>query len=139
MKMSRRTMMKNGMLMVSSGMVMPSLFSRAIASAQVLAKDGAHFAQAANDHTLIVVQMAGGNDGLNTIVPYNDPLYKKLRPTLAIAEDKVLQLDTRLGLHPNLQPLKGIWNSGNMAVIEGVGYPNQSLSHFEAMDIWQTL
>lgn len=131
--------MKNGMLMVSAGMVMPSIFSRGIASAQVLAKEGARFAQAANDHTLIVVQMAGGNDGLNTIVPFTDPLYKKLRPTLAIGEDKVLTLDTRLGLHPNLQPLKALWDAGNMAVIEGVGYPNQSLSHFEAMDIWQTL
>jgi uncharacterized protein (DUF1501 family) len=83
--------------------------------------------------------MAGGNDGLNTVVPFTDPLYKQMRPTLALAETKVLPLDTRLGLHPNLAPLKALWDEGHLAIIEGVGYPNQSLSHFQAMDIWQTL
>src|SRR5579884_2358939 len=139
MKLSRRAMIKNGMLVVSAGMVMPAIFSRGVASAMALAKDGASFSQVATDHTLIVVQMAGGNDGLNTVIPYTDSLYKQMRPTLAIAENKVLPLDTRLGLHPNLQPLKSFWDAGHLAIVEGVGYPNQSLSHFQAMDIWQTL
>ena len=99
----------------------------------------ASFSQVASDHTLIVVQMAGGNDGLSTVVPFTDSLYKQMRPTLAIPDNKVLPLDTRLGLHPNLQPLKAFWDAGHLAVVEGVGYPNQSLSHFQAMDIWQTL
>lgn len=131
--------MKNGMLVVSAGMVMPAIFSRGVASAMAMAKDGASFSQLATDHTLIVVQMAGGNDGLNTVIPFTDPIYRQMRPTLAIAENKVLPLDTRLGLHPNLQPLKNFWDAGHMAIVEGVGYPNQSLSHFQAMDIWQTL
>lgn len=118
---------------------MPAVFSRGVASARAQALDGSHVAQTASDRTLIVVQMAGGNDGLNTVVPFSDPLYLKVRPTLAIAESKVLPLDTRLGLHPNLQPLKKLWDAGHLAIIEGVGYPNQSLSHFQAMDIWQTL
>jgi uncharacterized protein (DUF1501 family) len=139
MKLSRRAMIKNGMLVVSAGMVMPSIFSRGVASAMALAKDGERFSKIATDHTLIVVQMAGGNDGLNTVVPFTDPLYKQMRPTLAIADNKVLPLDTRLGLHPNLQPLKSFWDAGHLAIVEGVGYPNQSLSHFQAMDIWQTL
>ena len=139
MKLSRRAMIKDGLLVVSAGMVMPAIFSRGVASARAQALDGSRIAQTASDRVLIVVQMAGGNDGLNTVVPYTDPLYNKLRPTLATPEAKVLQLNTRLGLHPNLQPLKKLWDQGHLAIVEGVGYPNQSLSHFQAMDIWQTL
>jgi len=120
-------------------MVMPAIFSRGVASAMSQSLDGSHIAQTATDRTLIVVQMAGGNDGLNTVVPYTDPLYIKMRPTLGIPQSKVLALDSRLGLHPNLAPLKKIWDAGHLAIVEGVGYPNQSLSHFQAMDIWQTL
>src|SRR5579859_5821886 len=138
-KLSRRAMIKDGMLAVSAGMIMPAIFSRGVASAMSQAQDGSHIAQAATDRTLIVVQMAGGNDGLNTVVPYTDPLYIKMRPSLGIPQSKVLPLDMRLGLHPNLQPLKKFWDAGHLAIVEGVGYPNQSLSHFQAMDIWQTL
>ncbi len=139
MKLSRRAMIKDGMLVVSAGMVMPAIFSRGIASAHAQSIEGSHLAQAATDRTLIVVQMAGGNDGLNTVVPFSDATYRKMRPTIGIPDAKVLPLDTRLGLHPNLASLKKIWDEGHMAVVEGVGYPNQSLSHFQAMDIWQTL
>ncbi len=118
---------------------MPAIFSRGIASARVMSQEGSHFAQAASDRTLIVVQLAGGNDGLNTVIPYADPLYHQMRPTLAIPDSQVLTLDTRLGLHPSLKALQSLWNQGRMAIVEGVGYPNQSLSHFQAMDIWQTL
>src|SRR5579859_7932512 len=139
MKLTRRAMIKDGLLVVSAGMVMPTIFSRGGASARAQALDGAGTAPTASGRTLIVVQMAGGNDGLNTVVPFTDPLYLKLRPTLGLSETKVLPLDTRLGLHPNLQPLKKLWDAGHLAIVEGVGYPNQSLSHFQAMDIWQTL
>jgi uncharacterized protein (DUF1501 family) len=139
MKISRRAMIKDGLLVVSAGMVMPAIFSRGIASARAQSIEGSRIAQAASDRTLIVVQMAGGNDGLNTVVPFSDSLYHQVRPTLAIPDAKVLPLDTRLGLHPNLAPLKNLWDAGHLAIVEGVGYPNQSLSHFQAMDIWQTL
>ncbi|MDQ2715062.1 MAG: DUF1501 domain-containing protein, partial [Chloroflexota bacterium] len=139
MKLTRRAMIKDGLMAVSAGMVMPSIFSRGVTSARAQALDGSRFAQAANNNILIVVQLAGGNDGLNTVVPYSDSLYHKLRPTLGLSDSQVLHLDTRLGLHPNMQPLKQIWDQGHMAIVEGVGYPNQSLSHFQAMDIWQTL
>src|SRR5579883_2796922 len=139
MRLSRRALIKDGLLVVSAGMVMPAIFSRGVASAKTLAGEGAHFAQAAAERTLIVVQMAGGNDGLNTVVPITDSLYYQMRPTLAIAPGQALPLDGRLGLHPNLAPLKKLWDEGHLAVVEGVGYPNQSLSHFQAMDIWQTL
>ena len=139
MKLSRRAMIKDGMLVVSAGMVMPAIFSRGVASAMSQALDGSKLAQVSTNNILIVVQMAGGNDGLNTVVPYTDPMYLKMRPTLAVPQSKVLTLDNRLGLHPNLAPLKKLWDSGHLAIVEGVGYPNQSLSHFQAMDIWQTL
>lgn len=139
MKLSRRAFVKDGLLVVSAGMVMPAVFSRGVASARTEARDGSHVAQAASDRILIVVQMAGGNDGLNTVIPYADPLYHQMRPTLAVDGTKVLHLDTRLGLHPNLAPLKKIWDEGHLAIVEGVGYANPSLSHFQAMDIWQTL
>lgn len=139
MKLSRRALVRDGLLVVSAGMAMPAIFSRGVASARTLAADGAHLAQLASDRTLIVVQLAGGNDGLNTVIPFTDPLYRQLRPTLAIPQTEVLALDGRLGLHPNLLPLKKFWDAGQLAIVEGVGYPNQSLSHFQAMDIWQTL
>src|ERR1700676_2930589 len=126
MNFSRRTMIKDGMLVVSAGMVMQSIFSRGVASAKALALDG-HMTYAASERTMIVVQMAGGNDGLNTVIPYTDSLYYKLRPTIGIADANVLPLDSRVGLHPNLAPLKQLWDAGHMAVVEGVGYPNQSL------------
>jgi uncharacterized protein (DUF1501 family) len=139
MKLSRRAMIKDGMLVVSAGMMMPAIFTRGVASARAMAHEGARFSLAAAERTLIVVQLAGGNDGLNTIVPYTDGLYRKMRPTLAIPQEQVLTLDQRLGLHPNLAPLKKLWDAGHLAIVEGAGYPNPSLSHFEAMDIWQTL
>src|SRR6266566_8251462 len=141
MKISRRAMIKDGLLVVSAGMVMPAIFSRSIASARAHALEGSHIAQTANGRTLIVVQMAGGNDGLNTVIPFSDSLYHQVRPTLAIPDAQVLPLDTRLGLHPNLASLKQFWDAGHLAIVEGVGYPgqDQTLSHFKAMDIWQTL
>src|SRR5438105_2414643 len=139
MNLTRRALIKDGLLVVSAGMIMPSIFSRGVASARAQSLEGSHIAQSANGRTLIVVQMAGGNDGLNTVVPFGDSLYHQMRPTLAITDARVLPLDTRLGLHPNLAPLKSVWDSGHLAIVEGVGYPNQSLSHFQAMDIWQTL
>ncbi|HKS70801.1 MAG TPA: DUF1501 domain-containing protein, partial [Ktedonobacterales bacterium] len=84
-------------------------------------------------------QMAGGNDGLNTIVPYTDSAYYQARPTLAIPQSQVLDLDGRLGMHPALKALQPLWQQNKVAIVEGVGYPNPNLSHFASMDIWQTL
>jgi uncharacterized protein (DUF1501 family) len=139
MRLSRRALIKDGLLVVSAGMMMPAIFSRGVASARAMSLEGSRFAQAASERTLIVVQMAGGNDGLNTVIPFTDPLYHQMRPTLAIPDAQVLMLDTRLGLHPGLKALQPLWEQGHLAIVEGVGYPNQSLSHFQAMDIWQTL
>jgi uncharacterized protein (DUF1501 family) len=90
------------------------------------------------DPILVVVQQGGGNDGLNTVVPYTSSQYYDMRPTLAIAPDQALALDDRTALHPNLTGIKQIWDAGNVAVVQGVGYPNPDLSHFQSTLVWQT-
>jgi uncharacterized protein (DUF1501 family) len=88
--------------------------------------------------TLVVVQLSGGNDGLNMVVPYGEGLYYDLRPELAIPADQVLPLDDRLGLHPSLQAVRELYDQGQLALIQGVGYPHPNRSHFRSMDIWHT-
>lgn len=90
------------------------------------------------DNILVVVEMTGGNDGLNTVIPYADDLYHKFRPTLRQTKDVVVRLNDEVGLHSGMQGLRTMWDEGKLAVLQGVGYPNPDRSHFEAMDIWQS-
>jgi uncharacterized protein (DUF1501 family) len=87
---------------------------------------------------LVVLQLSGGNDGLNTFIPYNNPLYFDNRPKVGIPQDQVLPLNDQLGLHPAMGPIKALYDEGKMAIIQGIGYPNPSRSHFRSMDIWHT-
>jgi uncharacterized protein (DUF1501 family) len=87
---------------------------------------------------LVVLQLSGGNDYMNTVIPYNDPLYQDYRPRVGIPEDQILPLDNEVGLHPSMGPLREVYNQGKMAIIHGVGYPNSVRSHFRSMDIWHT-
>jgi len=100
------------------------------------------FARAAADPTerrlLILVELKGGNDGLNTVVPFADPAYARLRPRLAVAREQVVRLDERTGLHPSLAPLKAAWDARELAIVQGVGYPDPNLSHFRSIEIWET-
>ena len=86
---------------------------------------------------LVIVQLAGGNDGLNTIIPYNNDIYYKARPRLAITKD-IIKLNDDLGFHPSLSPLRSLFDNGELSIINNVGYPNPVRSHFRSMDIWQT-
>lgn len=88
--------------------------------------------------TLVVVQLTGGNDFMNTVVPYSDGLYYDSRVTLAIPEDEVLPIDGSVGFNPNVAPLRELFERGDMAIVQGIGYANSSRSHFRGMDIWQT-
>ncbi len=87
---------------------------------------------------LVLIELKGGNDGLNTLVPFEDPAYYALRPKLAIARDEVVQLSLRAGLHPALAPLLPVWKNGELAILQGVGYPEPNLSHFRSIEIWDT-
>ena len=95
-------------------------------------------ASAGYRNLLVLIELKGGNDGLNTLVPYASPAYYALRPKLAIAREQVLQLTDKVGLHPALEPLLPLWKSRQLAVLQGVGYPEPNLSHFRSIEIWDT-
>ncbi len=90
------------------------------------------------DRVLVLIELAGGNDGLNTVIPYADPNYKRLRPRLAVPRDEVLKLDERLGLNPALEPMMDAWNADDLAIALGVGYTDPNRSHFRSIAIWDT-
>ena len=93
---------------------------------------------AATDRVLVVLQLAGGNDGLNTVVPFRNDDYHRARPRLGIAADNALKLTDQFGLHPAATGLKRLYDDGLLAVVHGVGYPNPNRSHFVSTDIWET-
>lgn len=111
---------------VALGGTAPLAFANAAASA---VPDG---------RILVVVEMAGGNDGLNTVVPFRDDRYRKARPTLAVPEADVISINDELGFHPVMTGMADLLNDGKLAVVQGVGYHNPNRSHFESMDIWHT-
>ena len=89
-------------------------------------------------NVLAVLSLSGGNDGLNTVIPYNNGLYRDYRPTLSLGENQVIPLNDEVGLHPAMGPLKRFWDAGKLAIFLGIGYPSPSYSHFRSMDIWHT-
>ena len=97
-----------------------------------------HGGQNRNLKPLILIELKGGNDGLNTWVPYANPAYYALRPSLAIASEKVLKLNPTHGLHPSMAEMKTLWDDNALAIVQGVGYAQANQSHFRSMDIWDT-
>lgn len=90
------------------------------------------------NRTLVLLELKGGNDGLNTLIPYSDRQYTKLRPSIAIPRNKVITLDEKMAMHPALSPLHTLWNQRELAWIQGVGYPNPNRSHFRSIEIWES-
>ncbi len=90
------------------------------------------------NQTLVFIQLNGGNDGLNTFIPYDDPMYYAFRPTIAIPKDKIIRIVNGMGLHPSLNGLAQIQQDGNLWILQNVGYPQPNRSHFRSMEIWQT-
>ncbi len=131
---SRRSVMKAGG-MIAVGLVAPRWLST-IAKADVIRQAGG--GKAASDTILVVCQLSGGNDGLNTVVPYADKAYYDLRPTVGIKDSDVLKLDNEVGLHPSLVGLHTLFKENKVAVVGNVGYPKPNRSHFKSMEIWQT-
>ncbi len=119
-----------GSSLLAVGSVVPGFVARTAAAADdAKAKS--------KDTILVVVELSGGNDGLNTVIPYGDDLYHKARPTLALRKKQVLALDDFHGLHPRMGELKKMYDDKSLAVVQGVGYPNPDRSHFESLDVWQ--
>ena len=95
-------------------------------------------ASAIRDKALVVIQLSGGNDCLDTVVPYTNGLYYDFRPTIKIAPEDVLPINDAFGFHPSMGPIKRLWDEGKVAIINGIGYPHPDRSHFRSMDIWHT-
>ena len=87
---------------------------------------------------LILVELKGGNDGLNTVIPFADPAYYRLRKNIGVKREQAIQLDGRTALHPSLEPLMPLWQAGHLAIVQGVGYAQPNLSHFRSIQIWDT-
>lgn len=102
------------------------------------AAEAAKSAAAPDQRVLVLIQMAGGNDGLNTLVPHGDDAYYKARPGIGIPKNQVLRINDQIGLHPRLSGLKELYEEGKLAIVQGVGYPQPDRSHFRSMDIWQS-
>ena len=90
------------------------------------------------DPVLVVLQLSGGNDYMNTVIPYTDPLYRDNRPAVGIADEEIIRINNELGFHPSMKVMQELYDQGNLAVIHGVGYPDSPRSHFRSMDIWHT-
>ncbi|MBI2887265.1 MAG: DUF1501 domain-containing protein [Chloroflexi bacterium] len=131
---TRRDFLRRSVVVVSAGLALPPVFTRAVHAAT----NNQGLDPLYRDRILVVVQMAGGNDGLNTLVPYGSGLYHDARPTIKITESDLLPLDGHVGFHPSLARLKELWDEGSLAVVQGVGYPIPNFSHFRSMEIWQT-
>ena len=134
---TRRRFLQNGLTFVGLGLAMPTFLMRA-AQAQAADPLAAPLPAIPAGKILVVIEMSGGNDGLNTAIPYTDLGYAKARPTIGIAGGDVVKIGPTVGLHPNMRALKPLYDKGQLAVITGVGYPNPNRSHFQSMDVWQT-
>lgn len=137
---TRRQFLGNGLLMASAAASIPAFLN---SSAHAMSRAMAGLSSVPgvpDDHILVVVQLSGGNDGLNTVIPFGFPEYYRARPAIAVQERDALKLSGAdgVGLHPQLAPLKEMYDDGQMTVVQGVGYPNPDRSHFKSMDIWQT-
>lgn len=133
---NRREFLKRGITFVSLSLVSRSMMM------QVTPGHDTVFGQAStlsgNSNLLVIIQLNGGNDGLNTVIPYGNGLYYDARPKLAVPPTDVLVLNDQLGLHPKCTSLKRLYDAGRVAIVQGVGYPNANRSHFRSTDIWMT-
>ena len=117
--------------MISLGSTIPGFLNRTAAAAQPSGRPGA------KDTILVVVELTGGNDGLNTVIPYSDPEYAKLRTTLRLPTAQLKKINDSIALHPSMGSLAKLLEDHALSVVQGVGYPNPNQSHFRSMDIWQ--
>jgi uncharacterized protein (DUF1501 family) len=136
---TRREFLRSTVLGGALSWTVPSFLANTFAALQADAADKATQTSTGRDGTILVVlQMAGGNDGLNTIVPFANDHYHRARPRLGLSAEKVLKLNDELGLHPNLAGFKELYDAGHLGIIQGAGYPNPNRSHFRSTEIWQT-
>jgi uncharacterized protein (DUF1501 family) len=136
---TRRDFLRTTVLGGALSWTVPAFLSNTFSALQAQAADSATQVATGRDGSILVVlQMAGGNDGLNTVVPFSNDFYHSARPRLAISPNDVLKINDSVGLHPGLTGFKSLFDGGNLAIVQGVGYPNPNRSHFRSTEIWQT-
>ena len=136
---TRRAFLRTSMLGAAASWTLPVFLQKTFFTLDAMAADSLIQTATGKDGTILVVlQMAGGNDGLNMVIPYADDAYHKARPVIGIAADKVIRMNDYAGLNPKLTGLKALYDEGHLSVLQGVGYPNPNRSHFRSTEIWQT-
>jgi uncharacterized protein (DUF1501 family) len=136
---TRREFLRTGLLGGSLSWTLPAFLSRTMQTLHAQA-DGALIqgVTGRDGNILVVLQLAGGNDGLNTVIPMGNDEYRKARPTLGLTDSSILRIDPATGLHPSLSGLASAYQDGYLAIVQGVGYPNPNRSHFRSTEIWAT-
>ena len=129
MSVTRRDFLASGLVGVAGGVIVPPILAKGVFAAGI---NGIH-----NNRVLVVLQLAGGNDGLNTVVPYADPAYATARPTVGVRPESVLHIDSNVGLNPALKGIKSLYDGGQVAIVQGVGYDKPTYSHFENLYVWE--
>jgi uncharacterized protein (DUF1501 family) len=136
---TRRQFLRTGVLGGAVAWTLPVFLEKTFLALDAAAADSViQTATGKDGPILVVLQLAGGNDGLNTVVPYADDAYHVARPKIGLHADKILKINDHIGLNGKLAGLRGLYDSGDLAIIQGVGYPNPNRSHFRSTDIWQT-
>ena len=136
---TRREFLRTSMLGVAATWTLPVFLEKTFFALDAMAANAVTQTATGKDGTILVVlQLAGGNDGLNTLVPYGDDAYHRARPRLALPNNQILTIDHHVGLNQKLAGLKSLYEEGHLAIVQGVGYPNPNRSHFRSTEIWQT-
>ena len=136
---TRREFLRSTVLTGALSWTVPAFLVNTFAVLQAEAADkGTQAITGKDGNILVILQMAGGNDGLNTVVPYANDHYHRTRPRIGVAAKDVLKINDELGFHPNLAGFKDLYDAGQLSIVQGVGYPNPNRSHFRSTEIWQT-
>jgi len=136
---TRREFLRTTVLGSALSWTIPTFLANTFSSMQAEAADAAtQFSTGKDSSILVVLQMAGGNDGLNTVVPFANDFYRNARPRLGQGTKEILKINDEIGLHKSLTGFKGLYDAGRLAIVQGVGYPNPNRSHFRSTEIWQT-
>jgi uncharacterized protein (DUF1501 family) len=136
---TRREFLRTSVLGGALSWTVPAFLADTFSALHAQAADSAKQTATGRDSTILVIlQMAGGNDGLNTVVPFSSDYYYKSRPKISLPADSVLKINDSIGFHPALAGFKDLYDAGQLSVVQGIGYPNPNRSHFRSTEIWQT-
>ncbi|MFN9930083.1 MAG: DUF1501 domain-containing protein [bacterium] len=135
---TRRRFLAHGLTLASAAVTVPAFLQRSALGLPQPAPGMTSIPGVPEERILVVVQLSGGNDGLNTVVPYQEAAYYKSRTSIGIPAGRVLKVGDEVGLHPTMTGFKDLYDQGLLTIVQGVGYPNPNRSHFKSMDIWHT-